>query len=108
LIHRVDGEGTEDFLVFETRPLRAEISYRVDVSHFSGLRLVSNTLEFMNDVGAPLARVAPPYVVGADRRRHAAWLSVEGCAYDTNPAAPWGRTTTPPTANTCRVKVTWD
>ena len=68
VVHRVHAEGTEDFVVFETRPAREELSYSVDVSRVSGLRLVSNTLEFLDETGTPVLRVAPPYVVDAKRR----------------------------------------
>jgi hypothetical protein len=99
VVHRVHAEGTEDFVVFETRPAREELSYSVDVSRVPGLRLVSNTLEFLDETGTPLLRVAPPYVVDANSQRREAKLAVTGCAYDTNPAGPWGRRVTKPGAD---------
>ncbi len=76
IVHRVHAEGTEDYVVFDSRPAHEEIAYDVDVSRVAGLRLVSNVLEFLDEGGAPRLRVAPPYVVdgagksprGADRR----------------------------------------
>jgi hypothetical protein len=107
VLHRVHAEGTEDFVLFEQRPAREELRYSVDVSRIPGLRLVGNTLEFLDETGTPALRVSPPYVEDSTGRRHAARLSVTGCAYDTNPAGPWGRAVTRPGAKRCAVGVTW-
>lgn len=48
VLHRVHAEGTEDYVVFEQRPAKEELAYDVDVSRVAGLRLVSNTLEFLD------------------------------------------------------------
>jgi hypothetical protein len=105
--HALRANGMEDFVRFETRPAREELSYSVDVSSFAGLRLVENTLEFLDRGGAPQFRVSPPYVVGADGEQRAAALTVEGCAFDENPAGPWGRAVTPPGSAECTAKVSW-
>jgi hypothetical protein len=107
LVHRVHAEGTEDFIFFQVRPAREELSYSVDVSRVAGLRLVGRTLEFLDEGGSPVLRVAPPYVVDAGGERRAADLSVAGCAYDTSPAGPWGRKVTAPAATRCAVNVSW-
>ena len=107
IFHRLRAEGTEDYVVFESRPAREEIFYDVDVTSVAGLRLVSRTLEFLDATGTPRLRVAPPYVVDVQKHRHDASLSVEGCAYDADPRAPWGRAVTPPGATTCAVRVAW-
>jgi MYXO-CTERM domain-containing protein len=107
VVHRVLAEGTEDFVIFESRPAREELRYSVDVSRVPGLRLVSNTLEFLDETGTPLLRVAPPYVVDARNERHEAKLAVTGCAYDTSPAGPWRRKVTGPAAERCTVHVLW-
>ena len=73
----------------------------------SGLRLVAGTLEMLDADGTPRLRVAPPYIVGADGARTDATLAVEGCAVDTDPAAPWGRPVTTPGAASCTVRVRW-
>ncbi|HUE28588.1 MAG TPA: hypothetical protein VMP89_17575, partial [Solirubrobacteraceae bacterium] len=57
VVHRAHAEGTEDYLVFERRPDREELRYRVDVSTVAGLRLVSNVLEFLDAEGTPRLRV---------------------------------------------------
>jgi len=108
VVHRPHAEGTEDFVVFEERPAPEELRYAVDVSRVAGLRLVSNTLEFLDDGGSPRLRVAPPYVIDVDGVRHEAKLAVEQCAYDVNPAAPWGRRVASPGAACCTVRVAWE
>lgn len=105
IVHRVHATGTEDFVVFEQRPSRESLDYIVEVA--GGLRLVSNVLEFVDDGGTPRLRVASPYVASSDGSRTSAALSVDGCAYDTNPAAPWGRPITRPGAESCEVHVRW-
>ena len=107
VVHRVHAEGTEDFVVFEQRPAREELRYSVDVSRAAGLRLVSDTLEFLDDTGTPRLRVAPPYVVDSKGQRRPAKLSVAGCSYDANPAGPWGRKVTVSGAARCTVRVAW-
>jgi len=107
LVHHVSAEGTEDFAVFESRPAVEELRYSVGVARVPGLRLVSNTLEFLDAAGAPALRVAPPYLVDAHGERHEATLAVSGCAYDTSPVGPWGRPVVRPGASRCSVRVTW-
>jgi hypothetical protein len=107
VIHRVHAEGTEDYVVFEKRPASEELRYQVDVSRAAGLRLVSNTLEFLDNGGTPRLRVAPPYVVDAHGTTHEAKLAVDGCAYDTDTSAPWGRPVTKAGAESCSVRVAW-
>lgn len=68
---------------------------------------MSNTLELIDEGGAPRIRVTPPYVIGDDGQRYDADLSVKGCAYDTNPTAPWGRQPVAPGASECTVEVAW-
>ncbi len=107
VIHRPSAEGTEDFVVFEERPAREELVYRVDMRKVAGLRLVESALEMLDEGGAPRLRVAPPWVVDEGGETHEAKLSVSGCAYDSDPRGPWGRAVTAPGAATCRVTVTW-
>ena len=108
LVHRVHAEGTEDYVVFETKPELEQLTYDVDVSRVAGLRLVDDVLELLDDRGAPRLRVARPYVVDATDARRAGHLDVTGCAFDTSRAAPWGRAVTPPGASRCTLQVRWD
>ncbi len=107
VVMRVTAEGVEDFVVFEQAPPHEEIVYRVDVSRVPGLRFLGEYLEFLDTSGDPRLRIAPPYLVDSDGTRHQAAMSVEGCAYDRNWKAPWGRPVTSPGAGTCTVRVSW-
>ncbi|MFI5298569.1 MAG: kelch repeat-containing protein, partial [Polyangiales bacterium] len=107
VVHRVHSEGTEDYVIFDAKPTREELAYRVDVSRVAGLRLVSNVAEFLDAAGTPRLRIAPPYVVDARGARHEAKLAIDGCAYDADPRAPWGRGVTAPGASSCLVRVAW-
>ena len=108
LLHRVVEDGAEDFVSFETRPAVPEVVYDLTLDkEVSGLRLVEGTLEILDTDGAPRLRAAPPFIVGADGARTDATLAVEGCAVDTDPAAPWGRDVTPPGGETCILRVRW-
>ena len=109
VLHHALPIGTEDFVSFERRPLAPSVAYKVAVrTGAKGLRLVADTLEILDAGGAPRLRVSPPYLVSADGARTDAALSVEGCAVDTNPAAPWGRPVTAPGADTCTLRVSWN
>jgi hypothetical protein len=105
LLHRASASGTEDFAFFPARPTREELRYRVDVGAARGLRLVADTLEFLDAGGAPLVRVSPPYVISAGGEVRAARLAVLGCAFDASPRPPWGREVTPPGAASCVVVI---
>ena len=107
VIHRASGEGVEDFVVLEERPAEEKLAWTVDVSRVAGVRLVSNTLEFLDDAGAPRLRVRPPWLLDARGVQHPATLAVAGCAFDADPRAPWGRAITAPGARTCEVVVRW-
>lgn len=106
LIHRPHADGTEDYVVFETKPAVEALEYEVDVSAVAGLRLVADVLEFLDESGTPRLRMAAPYVVDA-AGRHEARTHVDGCAYDHDPAGPWGRPVTPPGRAACRLRIAW-
>jgi hypothetical protein len=108
LLRRATGHGAEDFLVFEQAPAATNVSYKVALGEtVAGLRLVGDTLELLDPIGAPRLRVSPPYLVGTDGTRTRAHLTVEGCAVDTNPAAPWKRALTKPGSRSCTVRISW-
>ena len=52
-------------------------------------------------------RIAPPYAADGSGKRYDAKLSIEGCAFDTDPSAPYDRAVTPPDASVCTVHVSW-
>lgn len=107
ILQRVEPAGVEDFIAFTTRPAREEVRYSLDVSRVAGLRLVERSLEALDGAGAPRLRVAPPFAIDATGARVEASIDVEGCAYDADPAGPWGRPVTPPGATRCTLRVAW-
>ncbi len=108
IYERAEPSGVEDYVAFDARPASPSIAYDVALgSKVAGLRLVGNQLEMLDAGGTPRLRVAPPSIVGSAGEQADALLAVEGCAVDTNPAGPWGRTVTPPGAKRCRVRVSW-
>ncbi|MBK7580869.1 MAG: hypothetical protein IPI67_11745 [Myxococcales bacterium] len=107
VVLRVTSRGVEDFVSLARRPSAPRISYRVKLHAVAGLRLVAGQLELLDARAAPRLRVTPPYVVDARGARHAAELSIEGCAVDRSPVAPFDRPVTQPGADTCRLVVSW-
>jgi MYXO-CTERM domain-containing protein len=105
---RAHAGGVEDYVYFAKRPSRSAVRYQVDVSKVPGLRFVENVLEFLDAKGDPRLRMKAPYMVGADGETHQPRVSVEGCAHDTSPAAPWDRAITPPGSDSCLITVAWD
>jgi hypothetical protein len=109
VVQRVTEHGVEDYVVYVERPAEEAVRYDVDLGGVEGLRLVGNVLEMVRG-GTPVLRVAPPYIIGADRRRHIAGLEVEGCAYDTSDPDPHRSgllSVPPPGSRTCTVLVKW-
>lgn len=107
--------GTEDFVLFETRPAREEIVLDLATTRVAGLRLVAGTLELLDAAGTPRLRMAPPFLIDAAGEEHEAVVSVRGCAFDESPLGPWGRSPTPPCADAeqggtcqCELVIAWD
>ena len=107
VLRRTLRDGVEDFVVVARQLEEPQVSYQIDVGGTAGLRLVANTLEFMDASGTPRLRVAPPTMMDAQGRPIAVTLEVRGCDYDTNPAAPWGRPTVAPGADRCTMALRW-
>lgn len=108
LIYRVTADSVEDYVVLNSKPVKPRVDYAVNVSEAAGLRLVDDTLEFLDAQGDPHVRVKPPRVVDANGTIYEAHLSLSGCKYDTNGEMPWGRPVTAPGASECELSVTWD
>ena len=108
VIYAPRPDGFEDYVSFENRPSTPVVMYELGLSHgVGGLRLVENTLEILDALGAPRFRATPPFVLGADGHLTDATLSVEGCAVDKSPAPPWDRPLTPAGAERCAIRVSW-
>jgi hypothetical protein len=109
VVHRVTDAGTEDFLAFETKPDRGEVSYEIALSpEVAGLRLVGESLELLDSTRTPRLRVAPPFIVGRDGIVTEAALALDGCAADRDPSAPWDHALAAPGSDRCRLSVRWD
>jgi hypothetical protein len=110
IVHRPTEQGTEDYLYFpEKLPETSELRYDLALSEgVAGLRLIERTIEMLDAGGAPRLRMKPPYAVDGDGRHLAVNVAIEGCAYDTSAAMPWGRPTVQPGSRHCTVHLTWD
>lgn len=106
--YRAAESGFEDYVLFDSAPATPEVLYALTLNEsVAGLRLVANTLEFLDAGGVPRLRVAPPFLIGADGARTEAELAVMGCEVDEDPAPPWGRAVVEPGARECSVQVAW-
>jgi Kelch motif len=103
----VHEQSVEDYVRF-AEPGVTQLHYEMDVTRVAGLRLVANTLELLDRAAVPRLRVSPPYVVDTNGQARYARLSLEGCAYDTNPAIPQGRSLVAPSSASCSLLVDWD
>lgn len=62
-LHRVTKAGTEDYLLLAHPVPRNRLQYAVHLgSGIAGLRLVADTLEFIDPSGSPVLRVSPPWL----------------------------------------------
>src|SRR4051812_29974372 len=108
VLQRVLPNGVEDYVSFEVAPAEPSLAYELKLPKtVAGLRLVANTLEFLDEKGAPRLRVSSPFVVSADGTQTEARLSLEGCVADEDPASPWGRAVRAPGGEACTVRVAW-
>jgi RHS repeat-associated protein len=108
LLHRALADGVEDYWSFDNRPATPTVAYDVALRQgVSGLRLIANTLEMLDSEGTPRLRVSPPTLMGANGNVVEASLSLDNCAYDADPAPPWGRAVVAPGAESCTVRVIW-
>ena len=93
------GQGTRDG--------RWTWQYSLVVPPELRLRQVNKALEFLNDAGVPQFRFNPPSHGNPSGAAFAAYLTVEGCLVDRNPAPPWGRTFSHP-ITTCTLYISSD
>lgn len=99
--------GVEDHVLFDGASHPNRLRYEVALHRVAGLRLVANSLEFLDADATPQLRVVPPYVVDANGKRHNATLRIIDCAVDTSPLPPWGRVPTHPGSDRCNLEVNW-
>jgi hypothetical protein len=106
-LHSVSTAGTEDYVLYQ-RPVAEELRYEVELEPgLVGLRLVANTLEFLDRSGIPRLRASAPWLIDAAGQVRDANLSLPDCAADTTPAPPWGKAVTEPGRQRCTVRVSW-
>lgn len=105
---RAEGDGVEDFVVFDRPPSLAALVYDVDVSRVAGLRWIGDELELLDATGTPRLRMMSPSLVDAGGKTHRASIDVSGCATDRSPAAPWNRSVTSPHSRVCTLAIRWD
>jgi hypothetical protein len=109
VLERLTSDGIEGRVSFDRAPAEPHVRYDVTLSDaVAGLRLVEGTLELLDASGAPRLRMRRPAIEGADEKRVMADARLNGCHYDTSPAAPWGRAVTPPGSASCSIDVSWD
>src|SRR5207244_4398597 len=77
-------------------------------ANVAGVRFVDRTIELLDSGGTPRLRMSPPYIMGSDGVISRADVSLTGCRFDTNPAIPWGRAVTPPSASSCAAHISWN
>ncbi len=105
VVHRAIEGGTEDLVLFEARPAAEHVEYSLDVANVAGLRLVSGVLEFVDAHGVPRLRMSAPYAVDANGVRRDATVTVDDCAVDRDPSAPWNRAVVAPGRASCTVRL---
>lgn len=98
-------DGVEDFV--EVRELAGTTRYRVGFTGVAGVRVVEDTVEFLEADGNPVLRMAPPMVRTKKKDLVPARVAVSGCRFDSSPKAPWGREVVSPRADSCLVTVSW-
>lgn len=104
IIHSITAAGLEDYVMVDATT-SAILRYEIALRDVAGLRLVTDTLELLDETGNPQLRVAPPYLVDSNGLRQSMTLTISGCDVDTNPAPPWGRAVVSPGASTCVLTV---
>jgi hypothetical protein len=108
LLERPEETGFEDYVVFQKPPPSETVEYDLQLGDgVAGLRLIGNALEALDTSGTPRLHVQPPWLLSEDGTITRAQVAVRNCAFDTNPAAPWGRRPVPPGATSCTLTVSW-
>lgn len=103
LFRRIDRHGVEDFVEATREQDEVSIAYDVALDHAAGVRFVGGVVELLDASGTPGLRVKAPFAVDAKGVKRSAELSISGCAYDTDPRGPWGRSVVEPESSHCTV-----
>lgn len=105
-IHRAQSEGTEDFVVFDAKPVVEELVFDVALPPHARVRHVADTVEILDETGKPVLRMSPPFAVDASGDEVAMATRVDACVVDRDPRAPWGRAMAEAGGH-CRITVGW-
>jgi hypothetical protein len=109
VVVRPTGDGAEDWLLLTKAPASGKVEYELGLTKgVKAVRVVANTVEMLDDDGAPRLRMAPPQIVGDDCQRVQATVTVTGCVVDTDPSFPEGKPHPKPNASSCNVALTWN
>ncbi len=103
-LHRSE-RGLEDYRLVTRDAAGALARYAIDLPGGAHLRLVDGVVEVLDAGGAPRLRMARPYLLDLEGERHAVEVDIEGCAFDADPAPPWGRPPITPGAARCAIVV---
>ena len=101
------ADGVEEYVHFESKPSVNELRYELSTSGIAGLRLVEGALELLDATGNPLFHTMHPWVSDGHGKSIAGTIAIEGCAYDHDVRAPWGRKVTAPGADRCTIVMGW-
>ncbi|MEO8875409.1 MAG: hypothetical protein ABI461_07475, partial [Polyangiaceae bacterium] len=108
ILLKTTERGAEDFVTVPS-PALGSLSYELTLdAHVAGLRLVENSLEFLDRDGYQRLRVEKPYLVDSSKKRLPITLTVEGCNLSISPAAPFHRAVVDPGSRSCVVRLTWN
>lgn len=100
--------GVEDFVLLADRAA-SHLDYAVRLDDWvKALRLVSESLELIDERGAPRVRMAAPYLIDGSHQRRDVHVTVQGCSFDTDVRPPFGRALISPAHRDCVVRLSWD
>lgn len=108
IVVRPRADGAEDWLLLGHAPSEG-IEYDVALKKgVAAVRLVANTVEFLDSGGVPRLRMAPPSLVDDECRMVDVQVKVTGCVVDETPEQPQRKPHPAPGAASCRVALAWE
>lgn len=107
VLYNSQKDVIEDFVVLRNSRQNA-VEYLVGINDaVKGVRLMGNSVEFLDAVGVPQIRMAPPVIIDSTGAVEAADVDVTDCDINTNPE-PFIPPAIVPGSDHCRVTITWD
>lgn len=106
-IVRAAADRIEDFVTVDAQGPK-ELVYKIALkSGIAGLRVVADTVELLDQGGAPRLRMRRPLIVDSFHKQVAGTVAIAGCTVDQDPRGPWDRAVTPPGSSSCDIHVSW-